>query len=206
MENLELWWNGLANINKMYWIAACSSTLLFLLMFIISMVGGDSDAGHDGDTDISGDSVEFSSYLLSFKSILAFIIGGSWSGLAAMNTGMQIASVIILSLLSGIIVMLVVAFVLANLMKLQYDGSITMEKTIGSVGKVYLPIPENGKGQIEIVVNNSYKTYYASSEDGSAIGINEPIEVISIKDDETLLVRRQIELQQEAEYKEITEK
>ena len=53
---------------------------------------------------------------------------------------------------------------------LQSDGTIDMDDSIGSVGTIYLRIPEGGSGQIQVESGNAMRTYNAKSEDGHANG------------------------------------
>lgn len=188
MENFNIWWDALPAINKTYWIIASSSTLLFLVMFIISLLGGD----HDVDSDIDVSDMDFSSFFLSFKSILAFLIGGSWVGLAALHQNWSTLAVILTTLGSGLLMMVLTTFLLLFFLKMQYNSIMTLDKAIGCNGEVCLSIPAGGKGKVEIVVNNSYKTYYAISEDKGEMKTHDKIEVAAILDDGTLVVKRQI--------------
>jgi membrane-bound ClpP family serine protease len=72
---------------------------------------------------------------------------------------------------------------------LQSDGTIDMDDSIGSVGTIYLRIPEGGVGQIQVESGNAMRTYNAKSEDGQGIATGEFAEVIDVISS-TLIVRR----------------
>lgn len=203
MENLELWWNSLSADLQVFWGISIVSTVAFLIMFGMSMFGGDADSDMDGDTDChcdgdchcgadaDADSGIFG-YVFSLKSILAFILGASWTGLSALYQGWAFPIVIIVSILAGMLVMGVTAFILYSFVKLQYSSTMTMDKTIGCTGEVYFSVLPDMKtgGQVEILVNNSYKTYEAVCNDSEPIRPKEKIVVLDVLDDNVLLVGR----------------
>jgi hypothetical protein len=67
-----------------------------------------------------------------------------------------------------------------------------MTNTIGASGVAYVTIPANGGkgGQVEILVNNSYQTFEAITDEALPIATEEPIEVVDLLEDNVLMVRR----------------
>ena len=72
---------------------------------------------------------------------------------------------------------------------LQSDGTIDMDDSIGSVGTIYLRIPEGGVGQIQLESGNAMRTYNDKSEDGQPLATGDFAEVIEVISS-TLIVRR----------------
>ncbi len=198
MENFGTWWDGLSTIYKTFWTTSIISTVIFVAMIIMSVIGGDSDtdadAGADGDGhggDMDG-GAGMMSYILSFKTILAFILGASWTGLSALYQGWSVFAIALTSIVSGVLMMALMAFLLSLFVKLQHDSTLDMASTIGAQGVAYVTIPASGAqgGQVEILVNNSYKTFEAITDEAQPIATEEPIEVIELLADNVLLVRR----------------
>ncbi len=197
MENLELWWNALSSIQQLYWAVAIVSSLAFLSVFAASMLGGDSggdadaDSDMDGDMDSDGHGVGFSQ-LLSFKTIMAFFMGASWTGLSALYGGSSMFVVVLLSILAGALVMGATAFLIKSLMKLQHNSILTMDKALGQDGEVYYSIQPNMKrgGQVEILVNGAYKIFDAVTNDPEPIKRGDKVVVLDTLDGNLLLVGR----------------
>ncbi|MCQ2250719.1 MAG: hypothetical protein MJZ66_06380 [Bacteroidales bacterium] len=197
MENLSSWWYSLDTLSQVYWAVAIISSLTFLVVFVMSMMGADadSDADMDGDADadadgdLGGGSLP---HLLSFKTIAAFFMGASWTGITAINGGSPVVVVVLLSLLAGALVMGATAFLLKSLMKLQQNSILTMDKTIGLDGEVYYSIQPDMKagGQVELLVNGSYKTFEAVTNDPLPIKPKERIVVLDVLEGNVLLVGR----------------
>ena len=72
---------------------------------------------------------------------------------------------------------------------LQSDGTIDMDDAIGSVGTIYLRIPEGGVGQIQVESGSAMRTYNAKTEDGQGMATGEFAEVIDVISS-TLIVKR----------------
>ncbi|MCQ2252627.1 MAG: hypothetical protein MJZ61_04165 [Bacteroidales bacterium] len=192
MDNLELWWSGLDTLNKVLWGCSITSTLLFVGAWIMSMIGGDTDMDTDTDTNADGLDSGFMGFILSFKSILAFFLGASWTGLAASNQGWSTAAVVAIAIGTGLVTMVIIASLFYMLLKLQQNSSLKMDNTIGCKGEVYLSLPANRKsgGQVEILVNNSYKTFRAICNNDTPIKSGEKIVVLDVLEDNVLLVDR----------------
>lgn len=199
MDNFGTWWESLSGIYRFFWSASIITTVIFVVMVILSVIGGDSDADADADFDADGDAGGdadigggMMSYILSFKTLMAFLLGASWTGLSALYQGWSIFAIALVSVLSGILMMALMAFLLSMFVKLQHDSTLDMGNTIGASGVAYVTIPANGGtgGQVEILVNNSYKTFEAITDEATPIATEEPIVVADLLEGNVLLVRR----------------
>jgi hypothetical protein len=199
MDNFGTWWESLSGIYRFFWTTSVISSVVFIVMVILSILGGDSDADADADLDADGDASGGAdagggtmSYILSFKTLMAFVLGASWTGLSALYQGWSIFAIALTSILSGVLMMALMAFLLSLFVKLQHDSTLDMGNTIGAAGVAYVTIPANGGagGQVEILVNNSYKTFEAITDEATPISTEEPIVVADLLEDNVLLVRR----------------
>lgn len=197
MDNFGTWWESLGGIYRFFWTTSILATIIFIVMVILSVMGGDSDADADADGDAGGDTDAdagggMMSYILSFKTLLAFLLGASWTGLSALYQGWSVFAIALTSIVSGVLMMALMAFLLSMFVKLQHDSTLEMTSTVGAQGVAYVTIPASGAqgGQVEILVNNSYKTFEAITDEALPIATEEPIEVIDILDNNVLLVRR----------------
>ena len=199
MDNFGTWWESLSGIYRFFWTTSVISSVVFIVMVILSILGGDSDADADADFDADGDAGGdadmgggMMSYILSFKTLMAFLLGASWTGLSALYQGWSIFAIALVSVLSGILMMALMAFLLSMFVKLQHDSTLEMANTIGASGVAYVTIPASGGtgGQVEILVNNSYKTFEAITDEATPIATEEPIVVADLLEGNVLLVRR----------------
>ncbi|MBR3712445.1 MAG: hypothetical protein IKM98_04515 [Bacteroidales bacterium] len=199
MDNFGTWWESLSGIYRFFWTTSVISSVVFIVMVILSILGGDSDADADADFDADGDAGGdadmgggMMSYILSFKTLMAFLLGASWTGLSALYQGWSIFAIALVSVLSGILMMALMAFLLSMFVKLQHDSTLEMSNTIGASGVAYVTIPASGGtgGQVEILVNNSYKTFEAITDEATPIATEEPIVVADLLEGNVLLVRR----------------
>lgn len=192
MQDLLTLWNELTLLNKIYWVVAIPSTLLFAIQLVLSLIGKDVDADFDADVDVDI-SHAFGGHILSFKTIISFLTMFSWSGILAQMFGItQISTLVLISFIAGIATMFSVAFILYSLMKMNYSGTLNLENAIGETGYVYLSIPPKmtGKGKIQINIQSSLRTLDAMTEDLEKIPSNTNIEVVSVLESDILLVKR----------------
>lgn len=192
MVDLMTYWEALEPLQKVYYSLAGISTVLYVANFAASMMGHDSDADLDGGASMDMANADGLSSIFSFKAITAFVLGASWSGLSALNNGMGILTVVLFSLLGGALAMGLSVWLVRKLLGLQQDSTLTMDKTVGCTGEVYLTVPANlaKGGQVEILVNNSYKIFEAVSNDPEPLKPHDRIVVLEVLDDNVLMVGR----------------
>ena len=191
--NLSDWWDALSVLQKIYWVMALPSSLIFIIQLLMTLVGGDADdvdVDHDGDFD--GDhGAGF--HIFSVKSIISFLMVFGWSGLAVIAQGVISLWIILgISFVAGFIMMLITAWVLMLLLKLQESGTLKMENAIGEVGEVYISIPakKKGSGKVQITVQGGLKTIDAVTEEAEDIKTGIFVEVVEIQAGDILVVRR----------------
>jgi hypothetical protein len=186
---------------------ALASTVLFTLKLSLSLLGGhgDMDSGLDAGGDAThmdtsggdahgdtpghhGSGAAFA--LLSVQSILAFLMGMGWSGLAA-RVQWHWASLptLLMSGLFGFSMMVMTSYLMFQLRRLSREIPVDYESCVGSAGRVYLTVPAQGKGlgQVEVTVSGRLRILSASST-GDEIPAFAPVTVMRVESDGTLLV------------------
>ncbi len=182
--DISTWWEALSTLQKIHWAIALPSTLIFLFQLIMSLVGGDADnIDSDGGFDADGDGLDDGMSIFSVRSIVSFLMFYGWSGLATIERG-GIAwwGVSLISLLIGTVMMLFTAWLFFTLIKLQESGTMKLSNALGQQGEVYITIPakKQGEGKVQIIVQGSYKTLDAMTEDTEEIVTGTFIEVVEI--------------------------
>ncbi len=192
--DITSWWDALSSMQKIHWIIAVPSTLIFIIQLIISLTtGADSDleVSGDHDGDFSGDHGD-GMHIFSVKSILAFLMFYGWGGLAAIEKGMHVWwGISAISFVLGLIMMLFTAWIFFMLLKLQSSGTLDINNALGKEAEVYLTIPakKSGNGKVQIIIQDGYKTLDAVTEDTEDIHTGSFVEVIDVVND-ILVVRR----------------
>jgi len=190
MSNVNVWWEGLSLSLKIYWGFALPFTLFFALQLIVSFFGGESD--HDSanpDTDISHDGgAPFQFFTL--KNMITFFTIFGWAGIAALELGLGEGGALVAAIVSGLLMMTIMATLFYVLSKATASGTMKFENAVGAAGQVYLTISgkRSGTGQVQVKVQGSLRTLEAMTDDEQDIPTGRMITVKSIINDRILLV------------------
>lgn len=186
------WWEALSTLAKIYWIVAFPATLLFIIQLIITFVGGDADSDYDVDHDGDFDADMDGFHIFTFKNMVAFFTLFAWSGLACIEGGLSLALILVISILSGAVMMVIMASLFYYISKFSHSGTMSFNNAIGETGDVYMRIPakKGGLGKVQIKVEGTLRTLNAMTEDVEQINKGSLIEVVEIIGDNILLVKR----------------
>lgn len=186
-------WQDLSLIEQIYWLVTIPSTLVFIVLLILTIVG--ADVGGDVETDVDaaladGDSIPFQ--FLSLKNIIAFFTMFGWSGLGFLHTGLPVWLVIVISGICGFLMMLGMAALFYFMSKLAETGTLKIDNAIGRSGEVYLTIPAGraGVGKVQMVIQGALQTLDAVTDEPEPIATSSIIEVVDVIAGQILLVRR----------------
>lgn len=189
-------WSEVGLFEQVFWIVTIPATVIFLILLVLTIFGGDADADIDVDTDIdsdiaSGDYIPFQ--FLSLKNIVAFFAVFGWSGIGFINAGLGSWLVILLATLCGLLMMTLMATLFYLMSRLAESGTLKMKNAIGKLGEVYLVIPANrgGMGKVQLNVQGSMRTLDAITDDAETIPTSSIIQVLDVIDDHILLVKKQ---------------
>jgi hypothetical protein len=153
MLSISTWWTALSSVEQIYWGIAIIASILFAIQMIISFIGLDadldSDVGFDHDSGFS---------IISVRSLIAFFMFFGWGGIGALSSGFRAPQVAMIAFLIGFLAMVAVAYVFAQLLRLQESGTIDINEAIDKEGEVYLTIPGNKGGVGKISISLSGKT------------------------------------------------
>jgi len=177
--------------SSVYFAMAAVGTSLFVVRMILLLAGG-----HDGgDLDVAhtdlADTHDSGFTFFSLLSILSFLMGAGWFGLACRREwGVGPIGSAFTAASAGFFLMTFTSFGLYQMRKLEASGGYDVNHCVGSIGRVYLKIPPKGegRGQIEITVDGRRKVLPAVSE-GDELPSFVPAEVVGVQEDETLVVR-----------------
>ncbi|HLF63078.1 MAG TPA: hypothetical protein VI603_04985 [Saprospiraceae bacterium] len=189
---LDEWWQLLSPAQHVFWIIALLFSVLFIIMFGLSLLGlnTDSDADvevdHGSAHDFSVDK-DFSAF--SIRSIIAFFTFFGWTGVYLLSQGRGLVFATAISALAGSTAMFVVAYMIYKFAQMEKSGTVDVLNALEQTGEVYLSIPQNleGKGKIHIVVDGSLHEFDAETK-GQSLMTGSQVRVVEILENEVLLV------------------
>jgi len=183
MEELMNMYSGLDMLQKVFWVCAVIATLVFIIQFILTMLGMDHtdlDVDFDGsDTMDMGNGIN----LFSIKNMINFFMGFGWAGICLKDS---ISSPVLLTLASivvGGLFVLMFMYIFLKTRKLEHDGTMKIKDCLNRTAQVYIRIPAGGegKGKVQISLNGSVHEFDAITDEdeipsGTTIKITEVLE------------------------------
>lgn len=185
------WWADKELFEQIYWTFAIPSTLLFVVILLMTFIGGDMSAMGDADDAIEGDEgIGFQFFTL--KGLIGFFTLFSWSGLACIAGGISPVVTVIVSIICGLLMMFVLASIFYLMSRLTESGSLNLKNAINRIGEVYLPIKakRGAIGQVQINIQGSIRTLQALTDDKEDLAVGSVVQVTAIINDQILLVTK----------------
>lgn len=178
------WWAELTGTEKVFWILAIPSTIIFLFVLVLNLIAGVDDGDmydSDGniDTDMAG---EIGFQFLTFKTLLSFFTIFSWTGIVCIDAGFSEMISILIGTASGIAMMAITAWFYYFMGKMSESGTLVMSRAINAIGEVYLPIPPRGTGigKVQLKLQGSFRELDAITDDEVEIKRGEIITVTEV--------------------------
>lgn len=199
MIHVTEWWNSLGIVGQVFALIAIPSTLVLVVQTVLLLFGigdgdGDVDPGCDcgGDIDVHGgvDTDGDGFALFSVRGVVAMLAIGGWSGLAMYQAGLRLWLTVTLSLVFGLIALVVIAYMMRGVMRLQDSGNIEIERAVGKSAKVYIPIPANmsGTGKVNLTLQDRFIEVDAVTASDKILRTGESVRVTDVDASGTLVV------------------
>ncbi len=188
---MEQWFASLSTFETVYWLTAGISSIIFLVLLVLTFVGGEVDDLGDVDAEVDGDSgIGFQ--FLSFKNLMGFFTIFGWSGIACLDAGYSTGLTIVISVICGLLMMLAMASLFYYLAKLDSDGSLKIKNAINSVGEVYLTIGANRSriGKVQVNVQGGLRDLEALTDENYDLVQGDIITVTNVTDNGILIVNK----------------
>ena len=184
--------------------AVVGGTIL-VCQFVLTLVGFGHDMGdlaHDvsGDvhTDVPADAHDAadahdhhapdhgSSWLfgvISFRTLVAASAFFGLAGLASESAGLARPLQILIATGSGIGAMYAVHFLVKQLGRLGEDSTVRVNRALGQVGTVYIPIPAQkaSAGKIQLTLQNRVLEYEAITAGGEKLPTGSRVRVVAVR-------------------------
>ncbi len=187
---LETWWQGMLVAEKVYWIIAIPFTLIFLIMMVMTLIGGDIDSG-DMDVDMEVDSdTGIGFQYLSIKNLVGFFTIFGWTGVACLASGKSMVFTVTVSVLAGLLMMTIMSTIVYLMGKLTEQGNLNLKNAVGKIATTYLTVPakRGGMGKVQITVQG-FRTLDAITDEKEDIKTGSVVEVVDVINNEVLLVK-----------------
>jgi hypothetical protein len=158
--------HNLEPLLKTFWYIAIPTSLIFLIQSIMTFFGADSSDGLDTDFDGDLGTGDSPFQLFSFRNLIHFLLGFSWSGISFFPIISNQILLILVSFVIGILFVYLFFLLMNQVRGLAEDNTFKIESTLNKTAEVYLSIPENktGKGKILISINGSFRELDAMTE------------------------------------------
>jgi hypothetical protein len=102
-----------------YWIIAIVGSAIFVVIFILTFLGGDSDADMEADAgDFDADDGGVGFQFFTFKNVIAFFTIFGWSGVSCIENQLSTTTTLIISTIAGLIMMVITGHLLVATQRL----------------------------------------------------------------------------------------
>jgi hypothetical protein len=153
--------------------------------------GSDSADGHSSENDQAthhGSNWLFG--VISFRTVTAALAFFGLAGLAAQSSEASSPMVLLVAVGTGVAAMYAVYWLMQSLYKLQTEGNVRIQRSVGKHGNVYLRIPasRSGSGKIQFNLQNRTMEYLAVTA-GPELPTGAKVVVVGVVNPTTLEVQ-----------------
>ena len=183
------WFSNLDTLPKIYWSIALVGSLLFVIVLVMTFIGGDTDDIGDVDAEIDGDAgIGFQ--FLSFKNLVGFFTIFGWSGIACIDAGLGTPMTLIISTICGLIMMTIMASLFYFMSKLSDSGTLKLNNAIDAIGEVYLTIgaDRSKMGKVSVRVQGAMRELDALTDSFTDLKTGTIIKVVDVTSNGILIV------------------
>ncbi len=174
---------------KIMWGIAILASIVFIIQMVMTFVGMDSDGDISGDVETDTDDGSIPFQLFTFRNLINFLLGFSWTGVAFYGTIENKLYLTILATFMGLLLVALVMLLFYALSKTIQSGNIDISESVGLVATVYFPIPaaRSRAGKIQVNVHGAVREYDAMT-DGNTISTGQLVKVLEVVEGNILLV------------------
>jgi hypothetical protein len=176
---------------KVFWFIAIPASVIFLIQTIMTFAGVDSHDGLSADFDSDFNHGDTPFQLFTFRNLINFLLGFSWTGISFYGTFSNKTLIVALAIAIGSAFVGGFFFIMNQIQKLAEDNSFKIDKTLNQVGSVYLTIPEkkSGKGKVQVSVNGAFHELDAITENDK-IESSAMVRIVRIESQNLVVVER----------------
>jgi len=183
--------NNVEPLLRVFWYLAIPASIIFLIQTIMTFIGADASDGIDVDFDGDLDHGHAPFQLFSFRNLINFMLGFSWTGISFYALITNRPLLILLSVVVGVVFILLFFVIIKQIQKLAEDNSFKTESLLNQSGSVYLRIPEKrtGTGKVQVSIKGSFREIDAiTNEEQLASGV--AVRIVKIESNNLVLVEK----------------
>ena len=187
--------SDLTLIEIIYWASALIGGTLFVLrtVLIFSGVGlddGDAAMGAEdiGDGGDHGAGMSFN--LLSLQGLTAFFTMFGLFGLTLYSAGVHVLLTVVVATFAGLFTVFLISWLFSQLGRFQSEGTLNIQNAVGTIGTVYLRLPSDGTGQVQVSVQGGLRIIDALVEGDEGLPTGTKVRVVGVRDSNTLIVEK----------------
>ncbi len=187
------WFTTLDWFSKIFWIVALVGSVFFLFMLITTFVAGGADVSADMEMDGDFDADAGGGFhFFTIKNLIAFFTIFGWSGIAAIDAGLSKALIVFIALISGLLMMLIMATLFFLMNKLNDSGTLQVKNAIGAIGDVYLTVGANRSkiGKVNVRIQGALRELEALTDENTDLVQGMVIEVKEVTNNGILVVEK----------------
>lgn len=164
-------------ITILTWVSIIAGGILILLM-LLSLIGGlDLDIDVGTSTDIDTDS----GGLGLIKGFLTFISVSSWIIKILLAANKHIGMALGIGVICGIVALMILNYIFRLLLKNESNVNWKIEDAIFQNGEVYLKIPPEGSGIVNVNINGVHRELKALSFNNIELKTGSAVTVIDVE-------------------------
>ncbi len=190
---MESFYEEMTLFQKVFAICAVAGGTVFVLRTILLFIGLSHDVDVDGANDVHvglNDS-DVSFHFLTLHGITAFFLMFGVVGLTitkhyAISHWIALAGGVV----AGLITMWLIAKIFSSMSRLQSDGTVRMKNALGQEGVVYLNIPPDGIGKVQITIQGGLKIYDARTRSQDKVKTGDRVKVLEVTPENMLIVEK----------------
>lgn len=176
----------LTGLEQFFLICALMGGLMFLVRFVLQLVGGNSDVDTDidvGHADVSHADADISFKLLTLQGLTAFFMMFGLVGFVLLRESMFGNAIAIAgAVAAGLASVWLIGKIFSSFKNLQASGTMDNAKAVGEEGTVYLTIHAGGTGKVQVSVKGRLREFDAVSNTNEDLNTGSRIRVIAIND------------------------
>ncbi len=189
---MKEFFDQMSSLEQTYWIIAIIGSVIFIVIMIMTLFGGDMDSDMELDEgDFQADDGGVGFQFFTFKNLVAFFTIFGWTGVVCIDNGFSTGLTLFIAAIAGLAMMVATSSLFYFMYRLSESGTLQIKNAVGTIGEVYLPIGANRSktGKIQIKVQGALRELEALTDEDVDLKTGTVIKVTEVISAELLLVQ-----------------
>ena len=187
------YYDGLTLFQKVFALCAIAGGTIFVVRTLLLFMGMNHDMPMDGANGIhlGLNDTDVSFHFLTVHGITAFflmfgVVGLTISKHYALNHWVALAA----GMAAGLFTMWMIAKIFSAMIRMQSDGTVRLANAVGQEGVVYLNIPVDGIGKVQITIQGGLRIYDARARSVEKVKTGDRVKVLEVTPENMLIVEK----------------